>query len=73
MIKFFSEVKKPYFWHIFQILRAKIFPHKNLDLSHITSYGFLVPQQNLEKIMNNSKKTPKEKVGRMEGWTDPIS
>ena len=53
MTKLFNKIKKPYFWPIFgsfsPILGGNEFFQKNLSLSH-TSYMFLTPCQNLEKI-----------------------
>ena len=41
-----------HFWSIFPIFGAKHFFLKNPALSRTTSYGFLVPCQNLEKTNN---------------------
>ena len=46
----------------------------NPALSHTTSYGFLAPCQNLEKVNDTiQRKCPDRwKDGRTEGQTDPI-
>ena len=50
MTKFYNKFKKPFFLPIFPIFGAKKILLKNLALSHTTSYGFLTPCQNLEKV-----------------------
>ena len=54
MTKFSNKFKKPYFWPIlgpiFPILGAKNIFLENPALSCTTSYGFLAPCQNLEKV-----------------------
>ena len=54
MNKFCNKLKKTlflaHFGFISPILGAKKFFLKNPALSHTTSYGFLVPCQNLEKF-----------------------
>ena len=52
----------------------KFFP-ENSALSRTTSYGFLVPVQNLEKFRDTipRKRPDRRKDGRTEGQTDPIS
>ena len=57
----------PHFW------AKKIFM-ENPALSHITSYGFLAPCQNLEKVNDTTqrKRLDRRKDGRREGRTDLI-
>ena len=50
MTKFSNKYKKPCFWPIFPIFGAKKIFLENLALSCTTSYGFLAPCQNLEKV-----------------------
>ena len=50
MTQFPNKFKKPYFWPIFPIFGAKNIFLENLALSHTTSYGFLAPCQNSEKV-----------------------
>ena len=50
MTNFSNKLKKPCFWHIFPIFGAKKIFLENPALSRTTSYGFLAPCQNLEKV-----------------------
>ena len=50
MTKFSNKFKKPCFWPIFPIFGAKKIFLENPALSRTTSYGFLAPCQNLEKV-----------------------
>ena len=52
-----------HFWFIFSIFEAKKFFPENLALSRTTSYRFLAPCQNLERM-------EVQKDGRTEGWKD---
>ena len=72
MTKFSNKFKKPCFWPIFPIFGAKKIFLENPALSHTTSYGFLAPYQNLEKVNDTiQKKCPDRwKDGRMYGRTD---
>ena len=68
MTKFSNKFKKPCFWPIFPIFGAKKIFLENPALSRTTSYGFLAPCQNLEKVNNTiQKKHPEETSGR---WKD---
>ena len=76
MTKFFNKFKEPVFGPLlvhFLNFRGKIFFLENPALSCTTSYGFLAPCQNLEKINDTiPRKCPdRQKDGRME--TDPSS
>ena len=55
MSQFFKKMEKSYFWYIlayfFHFGGKNIFS-KNPALSHTTSYGFLIPCQNLEKTID---------------------
>ena len=80
--KFSNKFKKTlflaHFGSIFPIFGAKKNFLENPALSPTTSYGFLAPCQNLEKINDIiQRKCPeRQKDGRTEGWTegqtDPI-
>ena len=64
-----------HFWSNFYILGVKIFLG-NLALSCTTSYGFLAPCQNLEKLMMQFQENAQKDVrmeGETEGRTHPIS
>ena len=65
-----------HFWPIFPIFGAKKIFLENPALSHTTSYGFLAPCQNLDKVNDiiQRKRLDRRKnvEGRMEGQTDPI-
>ena len=50
MTQFSNKFKKPCFWPIFPIFGAKKIFLENPALSRTTSYGFLAPCQNLEKV-----------------------
>ena len=50
MTKFSNKFKKPCFWPIFPIFGAKKNFLENPALPCTTSYGFLAPCQNLEKV-----------------------
>ena len=81
MNKFSNKLKKPCFWPILgpfsQFLGQQKFSWR-IWLSRTTSYGFLAPCQNLEKVNDTiRRKHPNRwKDGRMEGQTegrtDPI-
>ena len=43
MTKFPNSFKKPYFWLLFCILKAKLFFSKKLALSHTLPYELLTP------------------------------
>ena len=79
MTKFSNKFKKPYFWPILgpfsPIYGAKKIFLENLALSHTTSYGFLAPCQNLEKVNDTiqRKRLDRQKGGWKEGQTDPVS
>ena len=74
MTQFSNKFKKLCFWPIFGLFstylgQKKIFL-ENLAVSRTTSYGFLPPCQNLEKV-NDTIQT--KHPGRpTEGQTDPI-
>ena len=76
MTQFSNKFKKPCFWPIFPIFGAKKIFLENLALSRTTSYGFLAPCQNLEKVTDTIQRKHLERWkdgwmnGRMEGWTD---
>ena len=61
-----------HFGSIFPNFEAKKIFQENLALSRTTSYGFLAPCQNLEKVNDKTqRKCPNRwKNGRTEGWTD---
>ena len=72
MTQFSNKFKKLCFWPIFlPIFGAKRIFLENPALSRTTSYGFLVPCQNLEKDNDTIQRKCPDK--RMEGRTDPIS
>ena len=50
MTQFCNKFKKPCFWPIFPIFGTKKIFLENPTLSRTTSYGFLAPSQNLEKV-----------------------
>ena len=50
MTQFSNKFKKRCFWPIFPIFGAEKIFLENPALSHKTSYGFLAPCQNLEKV-----------------------
>ena len=70
MTKFSNKFKKPCFWPIFPIFGAKKIFLENPALSRTTSYGFLAPCQNLEKVNDTIQRK------RLDRWrerqTDPI-
>ena len=70
MTKFSNKFKKPCFWPIFPIFGAKKIFLENPALSRTTSYGFLAPCQNLEKVNDTIQRKHPDR--QMEGWTDPI-
>ena len=76
MNTFSNKLKKPCFWPILglfsEFLGQKKFSSKKSALSHTTSYGFLAPCQNLEKINDtNQRKCPdRRKDGQKDGWKD---
>ena len=53
-----------------QFWRQIFFPSKNPVLSHITSYGFLPPCQNLEKLMMQFQENA-QTDRRTEGQANP--
>ena len=67
MTKFSNKFKKPCFWPIFPIFGAKKIFLENPALSRTTSYGFLAPCQNLEKVNDTIQRKHPER--RTEGWT----
>ena len=73
MTQFSNKFKKPCFRPIFAIFGAKKIL-ENPVLSRITSYGFLAPCQNLEKVNDTiqRKRLDRRKDGRTEGRADPI-
>ena len=83
MTQFPNKFKKLCFWPIFPIFGAKKIFVENPSLSHATSYRFLAPCQNLEKVDDViQRKHPDRRTEgwmegrkdrRTEGWTDPIS
>ena len=74
MTKFSNKFKKPCFWPIFPIFGAKKIFLENPALSCTTSYGFLAPCQNLEKVNDTiQRKCPdRRKDGRKDGRTDRL-
>ena len=76
MTQFSNKFKKPCFWPIFgpfsPIFRPKKFFLENLALSCTTSYGFLAPSQNLEKVNDTIQRKQPDRwtEGQMEGWTE---
>ena len=79
MPKYFNKLKKTvfldHFWSIFPILGVQnIFP-ENPALSRTSSYGFLGPCQNLQKLMRRFQEnawTNRRTEGRTEGQTDSV-
>ena len=73
MTKFSNKFKKPCFWPIFPIFGAKKIFLENPALSRTTSYGFLAPYQNLEKVNDTiqRKRPDRWTEGRTERRTDP--
>ena len=74
MNKFSNKFKKPIFWvHFPNFWDKKIFL-ESPALSHTTSYGFLTPCQNLEKVNDiiQRKRLDRQEEGQNDGWTDPI-
>ena len=77
MTKFSNKFKKPCFWPnlgpFSQFWGQKKFSWK-IWLSRTTSYGFLAPCQNLEKIDDTiqRKRWDRQKDGQKDGRTDPI-
>ena len=83
MTNFSNKFKKTLFlahlWHIFPIFGAKKVFLENPPLSRTTSYGFLTPCQNLEKVNDaiqrkrldrrKDKRTDGQKNGRTVGQT----
>ena len=82
MTKFSNKLKKTLFLanfgSIFPIFGAKKTFLENTALSNTTSYGFLAPCQNLEKVNDTiqRKRLGRRKdirmEGQAEGQTDPI-
>ena len=78
MAQFCNKFKKnlflAHFWPIFPILGAKKIFMENPALSCTTSYGFLAPCQNLEKVNDTIQRKCMDRwtEGRTEGWTDSI-
>ena len=78
MTKFSNKLKKTLFLanfgSIFPIFGAKKTFLENTALSNTTSYGFLAPYQNLEKVNDAIQRKPlgKRMEGQAEGQTDPI-
>ena len=72
MTQFSNKFKKPCFWPIFPIFGAKKIFLENPALSRTTSYGFLAPCQNLEKVNDTiQRKCPdRQKDGKMDGRMD---
>ena len=68
MTKFFSKLKKTYFWPIFPIFGAKNFFPENPALLCTTSYWFLPLCKNLEK--NNHTITRKHPDRQKDGQND---
>ena len=76
----FQEIQKTlflaHFGPIFTIIGAKKIVQENPALSHATSYGFLAPCQNLEKVSDTiQRKCPDRRKdrrtdGRMDGRTE---
>ena len=61
----------PIFVHIFPIFGAKKNFLKNLALSCTTSYGFLAPCQNLEKVIDTiQRKCPGRQMEGQDGLKD---
>ena len=52
MTKFFSKLKKPYFWSTFPIFGVMIFKKKKNPALSRTLYEFLTPCENLGKTNN---------------------
>ena len=75
MTKSFTKFRKPCFCPIFgpfsQILGQKSFFPENSALSGTTSYGFLEPNQNSEKLMIKFQENVRTE-GRTEGRTELI-
>ena len=77
MTRFSIKLKKlflVFFWPIFPIFGAKKIFLENPALSRTTSYGFLAPCQNLEKVNDifQRKRLDRRTEGRMERRTDSI-
>ena len=76
MTQFFNKLKKTLFlarfWHIFPIFGAKKIFLENPTLSCTTSYGFLTPCQNLQKVNDaiQRKCLDRRKDGRTGGQKD---
>ena len=72
MTKFSNKLKKPCFWPILgpfsQCLEQKKNVQENSVLSRTTSYGFLAPCQNSEKV--NDMIQRKRPDRRKDGWKD---
>ena len=73
MTQFSNKFKKPWFWPIFPIFGAKKIFLENPALSRTTSYGFLAPYQNLEKVNDTIQRKQSDRwtEGRTERRTDP--
>ena len=71
MTQFFNKFKNPCFWPIFPIFGAKKIFLENPVLSCATSYGFLAPCQNLEKVYDTiqRKHLDRQKDGQKDGQT----
>ena len=68
MTQFSNKFKKSCFWPIFPHFWGKKNFLENLALSRTTSYGFLAPCQNLEKVNDTiQRKCPDRQT---EGWTE---
>ena len=74
MTQFFNKFKKPCFWPISPIFGTKKIFLENQALSRTTSYEFLAPCQNLQKVNDTiQRKCPdRRKDRKTEGRTDPI-
>ena len=72
MPQFSNKFKKLCFWPIFPILGAKKIFLESLALSRTTSYGFLAPCQNLEKVNDTIQRKRLDRCmeGRTNGWMD---
>ena len=70
MIQFSNNFKKLCFWPIFPIFGAKKIFLENPALSRKTSYGFLAPCQNLEKVKDTIQRKHPDR--QTEGRRDPI-
>ena len=71
MTKFSNKFKKPCWVHFPNSWGKKIFL-ENPALLHTTSYGFLAPCQNLEKVNDTIQRKcqDRQKDGRTDRWKD---